>query len=239
MKIRLDKFLGLSGLGSRKEVKDLIRQGRIKVNQVRVVQPEFKVDPEKDRVYFDDREIGYQRFYYYKLYKPPQVLTSTKDKEKTVLDLLPSDLPGYRELFPAGRLDKDAEGLILLTNDGELGHRITHPRWKVPKVYEVKINKPLEERDKSQIEQGVDLKEGRTQPAQIEFISPQKTELRIVVTEGRYHLLKRIFGKLGYKVLRIKRLAIGPIQLGELNPGEWSPLTQEELSHLRRLLLLG
>ncbi len=239
MKIRLDKFLGLSGLGSRKEVRDLIRQGRIRVNQVRVVLPEFKVDPEKDRVYLDEKEIRYQRFYYYKLYKPPQVLTSTRDREKTVLDLLPPDLPGYRELFPAGRLDKDAEGLILLTNDGELGHRITHPRWKIPKVYEVEIDKPLEERDKIQIEQGVDLREGRTQPAQIEFITPQKTKVRIVVTEGRYHLLKRTFGKLGYKVLRIKRVEIGPVQLRELKPGEWSPLTQEELLHLRRILLLG
>lgn len=236
MKLRLDKFLSLAGLGSRKQVKTLILKGKIKVNQEIIFQPDIKIDPEMDRVSFEDKEIKYQKFYYYKLYKPPEVLTSTKDKEKTVKDLLPPDLPGYRELFPAGRLDKDAEGLILLTNDGELGHRITHPKWKIPKVYEIEIDKSLEEEDKIQIERGVDLKEGKTKPAKIEFLSLQKTRLKIEVTEGRHHLLKRIFGKLGYRVLKIKRIEIGPLKIGDLQPGEWKPLTEKEISALKGLL---
>ncbi|BAU24141.1 RNA-binding protein S4 [Caldimicrobium thiodismutans] len=236
MKLRLDKFLSLAGLGSRKQVKTLILKGKIKVNQEIIFQPDIKIDPEMDRVSFEGKEIKYQKFYYYKLYKPPEVLTSTKDKEKTVKDLLPPDLPGYRELFPAGRLDKDAEGLILLTNDGELGHRITHPKWKIPKVYEIEIDKSLEEEDKIQIERGVDLKEGKTKPAKIEFLSLQKTRLKIEVTEGRHHLLKRIFGKLGYRVLKIKRIEIGPLKIGDLQPGEWKPLTEKEISALKGLL---
>lgn len=239
MKIRLDKFLSLAGLGSRREVRTLILQKKIKVNQAIVILPDLKIDPEEDKIYFKDKEIKYQRFYYYKLYKPIGILTSTRDKDKTVKDLLPSDLPGYRELFPAGRLDKDAEGLILLTNDGELGHRITHPKWKLPKVYEIEIDKPLEEEDKIQIEEGVGLKEGKTKPAKLELLTPQKTKLKIEVTEGRYHLLKRIFGKLGYRVLKIKRIKIGPLKLGNLQPGEWRLLTEEEVLALKKLLLRG
>lgn len=236
MRIRLDKFLSNLGLGSRKEVLKLIKAKKIKVNQEIIKDPAFKINPERDLVFYEERPLIYQRFYYYKFYKPKGVITSTRDKEKTIFDLIPENLPGYKKLFPAGRLDKDAEGLILLTNDGELAHRITHPRWKLPKVYEIKINKPLKEEDKIAIEEGVELKEGKTKPAKISILNYERTLLEITVYEGRYHLLKRLFGKLGYKVLSIKRIAIGPVKLENLKPCEIKKLSTEEMTQLRSQL---
>lgn len=236
MKIRLDKFLSDCGLGSRKEVLKLIKAKKIKVNQKIIKDPDLKIDPERDLVFYEEKLLVYQRFFYYKFYKPRGVITSTRDKEKTIFDLLPETLPGYKKLFPAGRLDKDAEGLILLTNDGELAHRLTHPRWKIPKVYEIKIDKPLKEEDKIAVEKGVELKEGRTKPAKISFLNSEKTLLETTVYEGRYHLLKRLFGKLGYKVLSIKRIAIGPLKLEDLKPCEIKSLGKEEVALLRAQL---
>ncbi|MFN4131668.1 MAG: pseudouridine synthase [Caldimicrobium sp.] len=238
MKIRLDKFLSLAGLGSRKKVQSLIKEKTIKVNGKIITTYDFKIDPERDDVFFNEIPIKYERFFYYKLYKTQGTITSTKDKEKTVLDLLPKDLPGLNKIFPAGRLDKDAEGLILLTNDGELAHRITHPKWKLPKVYEVTLDKPLKEEDKCLLQKGIELKEGKTQPAIIEFLDTKKTFIKITVIEGRYHLLKRMFGKLGYKVLKIKRIAMGPIALEDLKPGEWKPLRDEEIKAVKEALKL-
>jgi len=239
MKIRLDKFLGKAGLGSRREIKNLIRMRSVKVNGKIVTDPAFKVDPEKDHVLVKDVPVKYQEFFYYKMYKPKGVITSTKDKDKTIIDLLPQNLSGLREIFPAGRLDKDAEGLLILTNDGELAHRITHPRWKLEKVYEVLLDKSLTLEDKKAIEEGLELKEGKTLPANIEILHPEAKEVLIKVREGRYHLIKRLFGKLGYKVLNLKRIAIGPITLGNLKPGEFKKLTKKELKLLKSLLGLG
>lgn len=233
MKLRLDKFLSACGLGSRKEVIKLIKAKKIKVNQEIIRDPSYKVDPERDLVFFEEKPLTYQKFFYYKFYKPKGVITSTKDKDQTIFDLLPKSLPGYKELFPAGRLDKDAEGLLILTNDGILAHRITHPRWKLPKTYEIIIDKPLKEEDKTSIEEGLELEEGKTKPSEITLLNSEKTFLKITVREGRYHLLKRLFGKLGYKVLFIKRIAIGPIRLENLKPGEIRKLSEEELSLLR------
>jgi len=233
MKIRLDKFLSKCGLGSRKEVLKLIKEGKIKVNNNIAKNPALKVDPQKDLIHFKNLPIYYQPFYYYKFYKPKGIITSTKDKEKTIFDLLPQNLPGYKELFPAGRLDKDAEGLIILTNDGELAHKITHPRWKLEKIYEVLIDKPLNSEDEKIIETGIELKDGKTQPCEVYPLNLERTYLKVVVREGRYHLLKRIFGKMGYKVLSIKRIAIGPVLLGDLKPGEVKKLTKDELLALK------
>lgn len=236
MKIRIDKFLSLAGLGSRREVQSLIKKKAIKVNEEIITYCDYKVDPERDLVYYKDIPVRYETLFYYKLYKPKGIITSTKDKEKTVLELFPMSLPGLKKIFPAGRLDKDAEGLILLTNDGELAHRITHPKWKLPKVYEILIDKPLKGKDKLMLEEGIELKDGKTQPALIEILDTENCFLKITVIEGRYHLLKRMFGKLGYKVLRIKRISVGPIRLEELKPGEWKSLRQEEIRALKEAL---
>ncbi len=234
--IRLDKFLSLAGFGSRREVSQLIRSYRVKVNDKIIISPSFKFDPQKETIFVDGHLIPYCQFYYYKFYKPLGVLTSTKDKEKTIMDLLPSKLPGRRKIFPVGRLDKDAEGLILLTNDGKLAHFLLHPKWKVSKVYEVEIDAPLREEDKLSLEEGIELKDGPTLPSQIEFLDPKKSLIKITVLEGRYHLLKRIFKKLGYSVLKIKRIAFGPLFLGDLKPVEVRALTWEEIKALKEAI---
>lgn len=235
--MRLDKFLSNRGIGSRKEVSQLIRKGKVKVNGIKVTDPSYQINPEKDIIEVNERVLERGSFYfYYKFYKPKGYITSTKDKEPTVMDLLPLDLPGKNKIFPVGRLDKDAEGLLIFTNDGELAHRMLHPKWKLPKVYEVVLDKPLFSQHKKVLEIGVELSDGKTMPCEIEYLNDEKSFVRIKVYEGRYHLLKRMFGKFGYKVLNIKRIAIGPILLEDLSPCEIKPLTSEEISQLKRSL---
>jgi len=182
----------------------------------------------------DGQIIRPSNHFYYKFYKPKGYLTSTRDRFPTIMELLPEDLPGKKRLFPAGRLDKDAEGLILLTTDGELAHRITHPRWKLPKLYQVKIETPLSEGWIKTLEKGIELKEGKTLPCKIKPLNQERTELLVEVYEGRYHLLKRMFAKAGTRVLNIKRLAIGKIELEDMKEGEVRALSPEELHLLRR-----
>jgi pseudouridine synthase len=235
--IRLDKYLTHIGVSSRREAVRLIKAGKVKVNSKKVFDPAFKVNPEEDVVEVEGfRKIPFQEIFYYKFYKPKGCITSTKDKEPTIFELLPKDLPGLKRLFPAGRLDKDAEGLLILTTDGELAHRIMHPKWKLEKHYEVLLDKPITDEDIKRLEEGIELKEGKTLPARIKVLAEDRKFLEVGVREGRYHLIKRMFGKLGYQVLSLKRIAIGPVCLGELKPAETWPLSQEELESLKTLL---
>ena len=235
--IRLDKYLTHIGVSSRREAVKLIKAGKVKVNSKKVFDPAFKVNPKEDVVEVEGfRKIPFQEHFYYKFYKPKGCITSTKDKEPTIFELLPKDLPGFKRLFPAGRLDKDAEGLLILTTDGELAHRIMHPKWKLEKRYEVLLDKPIADEDIKKLEEGIELKEGKTLPARIKVLAEDKKFLEVAVREGRYHLIKRMFGKLGYQVLSLKRIAIGPVCLGELKPAEAMPLSQEELESLKTLL---
>jgi 16S rRNA pseudouridine516 synthase len=235
--IRLDKYLTHIGVSSRREAVKLIKAGKVKVNSKKVFDPAFKVNPEEDVVEVEGfRKIPFQEHFYYKFYKPKGCITSTKDKEPTIIELLSKDLPGFKRLFPAGRLDKDAEGLLILTTDGELAHRIMHPKWKLEKRYEVLLDKPITDEDIKRLEEGIELKEGKTLPARIKVLAEDRKFLEVAVREGRYHLIKRMFGKLGYQVLSLKRIAIGPVCLGDLKPAETWPLSQEELESLKTLL---
>jgi 16S rRNA pseudouridine516 synthase len=235
--IRLDKYLTHIGVTSRKEAVKLIKAGKVKVNSKKVFDPAFKVNPEEDVIEVEGfRKIPFQEHFYYKFYKPKGCITSTKDKEPTIIELLPKALPGLKRLFPAGRLDKDAEGLLILTTDGELAHRIMHPKWKLEKRYEVLLDKPITDEDIKRLEEGIELKEGKTLPARIKVLAEDRKFLEVAVREGRYHLIKRMFGKLGYQVLSLKRIAIGPVCLGDLKPAETLPLSQEELESLKTLL---
>ncbi len=235
--IRLDRYLTKLGLVSRREAVKLIKAGKVKVNGKRVFDPALKVNPTQDVVEIEGfPQSPFQENFYFKFYKPKGYITSTKDKEATIIDLLPEDLPGLKRLFPAGRLDKDAEGLLILTTDGELAHRIMHPKWKLEKRYEVLLDKPITDDDIKRLEEGVELKEGKTLPARVKTLTEDRKSLEVVVREGRYHLIKRMFGKLGYQVLSLKRIAIGPVCLGELKPAEVLPLSEEELEGLRNLL---
>ncbi len=236
--MRLDRFLSEAGLGSRKQTWKLVKKGKVKVNSVIVRDPGFKVDPEKDKIEVDGRVVSFKRHLYYKFYKPKGYITSTRDSQPTVMDLLSEKLSGISRIFPSGRLDKDAEGLLLLTSNGTLAHRIFHPKWKLPKTYQVKINRGLELKDKEALEKGVELSEGKTRPCKIKLINQEGTFLEVTVFEGRYHLLKRMFGKLGYRVLEIKRIAIGPLKLGNMKPGEVKELTEKELKALKRAVAL-
>jgi len=235
--IRLDKYLTHIGVSSRREAVKLIKAGKVKVNSKKVFDPAFKVNPEEDVVEVEGfLKIPFQEHFYYKFYKPKGCITSTKDKEPTIFELLPKDLPGFKRLFPAGRLDKDAEGLLILTTDGELAHRVMHPKWKLEKRYEVLLDKPITDEDIKRLEEGIELKEGKTLPARIKVLAEDRKFLEVAVREGRYHLIKRMFGKLGYQVLSLKRIAIGPVCLGDLKPAETLPLSQEELESLKTLL---
>ncbi len=235
--MRLDKFLSQAGLGSRRQTWKLVRKGKVKVNSRIIKDPAFKIDPEKDLIEINNQILYLtSQFYYYKFYKPKGYITSTKDLQPTVMDLIPKELPGFSKIFPVGRLDKDAEGLLILTNDGSLAHRLLHPKWKLSKIYELKITPRLKEEDKEFLEKGIELSEGKTKPCQIEFLNKDKDFLKITVFEGRYHLLKRMFGKLGYKVLHIRRIAIGPVKLENLKPGEIRKLSHSEIEAIKSLL---
>jgi len=186
MKERLDRLLSRYGLGTRKEVSRLIRKKGVKVNGTLIKDPSFRVQPGEDLVELGNGEILKPAFhFYYKFYKPKGYITSTKDELPTIMELLPENLPGKKGLFPAGRLDRDAEGLLILTTDGELAHRITHPKWKLPKVYEVKLEKHLSEEEEKEIEGGLELKEGKTLPCRIEPLNAERTYFLVEVQELR------------------------------------------------------
>uniref|UniRef100_A0A7V5XEZ0 Pseudouridine synthase n=1 Tax=Thermodesulfobacterium geofontis TaxID=1295609 RepID=A0A7V5XEZ0_9BACT len=232
--MRLDKFLSTLGLASRRGVVHLIRNGKVKINGKKVTNPGVKVNPDKDLIEVEGKSVKSNlKGYYYKFYKPKGYVTSKADKNPTVMNLLPSDLPGLGRIFPVGRLDKDAEGLLIFTDDGLLAHRIMHPKWKLTKTYYVQIDKEITEEDLKRLEEGVELSDGKTLPCKISVLDSSQKFLQVEVREGRYHLIKRMFGKLGYKVLELKRIAIGPIKLGSLKPLQIISLSSEELRLLK------
>jgi 16S rRNA pseudouridine516 synthase len=173
------------------------------------------------------------------LNKPAGYITSTKDRELTVMELV-SDIPKFERLFPVGRLDKDAEGLLLITSDGELAHRLTHPKWKVPKTYYVVVEGKVREEDLEPLRKGVQLKDFKTKPAEVEILrsGEESSELEITIREGKYHQVKRMFSAIGHPVKYLKRIRFGNLELGELPVGEYRHLTEEELQKLKKLVKL-
>ena len=239
MTLRLDRFLSQSGLGSRSEVKKLIKRGLVTVNGEVVREPSFKVNPERDEVLVEGEPITYEREYYLLLNKPAGYITSTKDRELTVMELV-SDVPRFERLFPVGRLDRDAEGLLLMTTDGELAHRLTHPKWKVPKTYYVVVEGKVEEGEVEPLRKGIELKDFKAKPAEVRILSSgeNESELEITISEGKYHQVKRMFAAIGHPVKYLKRIRLGNLSLGELPLGEYRHLTEGELKELKRLVKL-
>lgn len=232
---RLDKLLAATGRWSRREAKVLVKSGRILVNGQRPGGPEDKVAPE-DTVTLDGRPLTTERYTYLMLHKPPGVVSSTRDpRDPTVLTLLPPRLQKL-DLFPAGRLDKDAEGLLLLTNDGPLAHRLLSPRRHVDKVYYVETAGTLTAEDAQALSQGITLGDGtRCLPARLELLEEPETAL-VTIQEGKYHQVKRMLAARGKPVRRLKRLSMGPLTLDpQLPPGAWRPLHAEELAALQAL----
>ena len=235
MQERLDKFLSSQGFGTRKEVGKQIRSGAVSVDGLPQCDPAAKVDPEQQAVTVAGRPVQYQRYVYIMMNKPAGVLSATEDRrQKTVLDLLPEGLR-RRGLFPAGRLDKDTEGLLLLTDDGPLGHALLSPKNHVDKVYYAQVDGTVDAADAKALAQGMVLGDGLAcLPAGLEPIG-DGSECLVTLREGKYHQVKRMLAARGKPVRYLKRLSMGPIRLDPaLGPGEWRPLTREEVAALRR-----
>lgn len=233
-KVRLDKFLADMGIGTRSEVKFLVKKGQISVNDAIIKQPELKISPDIDNVCYNGERISYAEFEYYMLNKPAGCVSATEDRiHKTVLDIIQST---RKDLFPVGRLDIDTEGLLLLTNDGELAHRLLSPRHHVSKTYYAKIDGLVTEEDCEKFAEGLDIGEKKnTLPAKLQILKAgDKSEITVTITEGKYHQVKRMFEAVGKRVLYLKRLSMGSLSLDEtLSAGEYRELTSEEIAELK------
>lgn len=232
--IRLDKYLADMGIGTRTEVKKLIRQGKVKVDDIVVKSPEQKLEIEKQKVSCEGQDVNYKAFEYYMLNKPAGYVSATTDpKENTVLDLITSNK--RKDLFPVGRLDKDTEGLLLITNDGDMAHRLLAPKKHVDKLYYAKVEGVVTEEDKKVFAEGVCIGENEmTRPAVLEILkSDEISEIHLTIQEGKFHQVKRMFEAVGKKVIYLKRLSMGSLILDEgLQLGEYRPLTEEEIKSL-------
>ena len=239
MKARLDKILADSGLGTRSSVRDLIKSGKVRINDNIEKDPGKKVDTDADRITCNGEDISFSEKVYYMLNKPAGVITATEDKnQKTVLDLITDKK--RRDLFPVGRLDKDTVGLLLITNDGALGHRLLAPGKHVAKKYLVRVDGIITEEISSAICSGVDIGDDKpTAPAELDTIKQIEDtdaviyEAVITITEGRYHQIKRMFEAFGLNVIYLKRLSMGSLTLDpDLKEGEWRYLSDEEIKSL-------
>lgn len=229
---RLDKIISATGKKSRREVREMVRQGRVLVDGKPAPAADMKVDPQTAVILLDGEPPGYEKFTYVMLHKPAGVLTATEDRrQETVLDLLPPELR-RRALSPVGRLDKDTEGLLLLTNDGQLAHRLLSPKSHVDKVYYARVDGALEPGDIAAFAAGMTLGDGlECLPAGLEILSP--TEALVTLREGKFHQVKRMLAARGKPVLYLKRLSMGRLRLDPaLAPGAWRMLTEEERSAL-------
>ncbi len=230
---RLDKLIASTGRWSRREAKVLIREGRVLVDGVPARSGEDKANPETCAILVDGRDLGYRTFTYVMLHKPAGVLTATEDRrQRTVLDLLPQELR-RRGLAPVGRLDKDTEGLLLLTNDGELAHRLLSPKSHVDKVYYAKLERPLAPVDAAAFAAGITLADGtQCLPADLTLLG-DGSEVRITLREGKFHQIKRMVAARGSAVAYLKRLSMGNLALdGTLERGAYRILTPEEVKSI-------
>jgi 16S rRNA pseudouridine516 synthase len=234
--MRIDKLLANLGFGSRKEVKGILKSGAIKVNDTVVKDAKQHVDPTKETVTLNGEVIEYKEFVYLMMNKPPGVLSATEDhRDETVIDLLEMDDQVY-EPFPVGRLDKDTEGLLLITNDGQLAHRLLSPKKHVPKTYFAVIDQEVTEEDIIAFEKGVTLDDGYiTKPGILKILkSGIRSDIELTITEGKFHQVKRMFESVGKRVIYLKRLTMGPLLLDEtLELGEYRELTDEEVQLLK------
>lgn len=235
--MRLDKFLVESGLGSRSQVKQLLKKGQVWVNGAAVTSAKTQIDERSDQIVVDGQPLVYEKFVYYLLNKPKGVISATEDdRHKTVLDLL-DDTARQKEVFPVGRLDVDTHGLLLLTNNGQLSHAMLSPKRHVAKVYQAQVAGLMDQADVERFAQGIELKDFTCQPAQLEIIErnegAQTSLVRITLSEGKFHQVKRMVLACGKEVIDLQRLSMGPLQLDtNLDLGQWRRLTEEEIQSL-------
>lgn len=229
--MRIDKYLCDMDIGTRSEVKAIIKSGRVSVNGSVVKDPGMHVNKD-DNVECDGNSLMYEEYRYYVLNKPAGVITATEDdREKTVMDLLASE--NIKGLFPVGRLDKDTEGLLLITNDGDLGHRMLSPKKHVEKCYYVELESPIDKDAIADLKEGVDIGDDEmTLPAKVEAISPKS--IYLTITEGRYHQVKRMMQAVGNEVKYLKRVSFGPLELDNgLAIGSYRKLDDDEIMMLK------
>lgn len=234
--IRLDKYLTEMGEGTRSQIKEMARKGRITVDGIPEKKSERKIIPGQNAIAVDGRTISYAEFEYYMLCKPQGVVSATEDKRyQTVIDLITDRKRG--DLFPVGRLDIDTEGLLLITNDGDLAHQLLSPKKHVDKVYYAKIDGEIPADAAKRMEEGVELEDGTlTMPARLEILEyGNPSTILLTIREGRFHQVKRMFEALGCSVVYLKRLSMGSLKLDEnLQPGDYRSLTREEIDLLKR-----
>ncbi|MBI3754050.1 MAG: rRNA pseudouridine synthase [Deltaproteobacteria bacterium] len=242
MQERLQKIIARVGIASRRKAEEMILEGRVTVNRQTVTELGSKADPEKDRIAVDGRVItlGTDSKSIPKIYillnKPKGCISTVSDPEgrPTVIDLVKKI---KQRIFPVGRLDLDAEGVLLLTNDGELANKLIHPRYKIPKKYLVKVSDAPDEKDMAKLRKGIYLEDGRTLPAEARFIKATKTNswIELTVYEGRNRLVKRMCFAIGHSVLKLQRTEFAGIKLGSLKPGDFRMLTKDEVERLKNL----
>lgn len=238
--IRLDKYLAEMSVGSRSDVKKLIKAGRVFVDGQEIRRAETKIDENTSKIEVDGVEIGYNKYEYYMLNKPQGYVSATVDREhKTVVDIIKES--HKKDLFPVGRLDIDTEGLLLITNDGELAHKLLSPKKHVEKRYYVEVSGILDEDDVAKVKEGIDIGEDRlTLPAEMDEIKKDfdenKSSCILTICEGRFHQVKRMMKKLGKTVIYLKRVSMGKLVLDEnLKCGEYRVLTEYEIDELKKI----
>ncbi|EAC2786217.1 rRNA pseudouridine synthase [Listeria monocytogenes] len=231
--MRLDKLLSHTGFGSRKEVKPLLKSGAVVVNGTIQKDSKTQVNPDKDQITVHGTPVVYQEFVYFMLHKPQNVVSATEDNvSETVIDLLAQE-DTLTDPFPVGRLDKDTEGLLIITNDGTLAHNLLSPKKHIDKTYYAKIDGDVTAADVEAFAAGIELDDGYTcKPARLEIITPN--EIKVTIQEGKFHQVKRMFAARGKTVSYLKRISMGNLQLDEsLELGEYRPLTEAELAILQ------
>ena len=237
--MRLDKFLVENGLGSRSQVKDVLKKGLVLVNGRAEKSPKTQINETADEVVVSGQKLTYEKFVYYLLNKPKGYISATEDeRHKTVLDLL-DETARQKEVFPVGRLDIDTHGLLLLTNNGKLAHAMLSPKKHVEKIYRAKVAGLMNQSDVERFARGIELKDFTCHPAQFKIVELDEEKeislVEITLAEGKFHQVKRMVAACGKEVTDLQRLSMGPLQLDpELALGEWRRLTEEEMKSLER-----
>lgn len=236
---RIDKILSNLGHGTRKEVKGLLKKGKVEIDGIIASDSAMKIDPDKSVIKVSGEEINYRKYIYLIMNKPAGVVSATVDNhDETVIDLLDEEYHSFKP-FPIGRLDKDTVGLLLITNDGELNHKLIAPKNHVDKVYYAEINKFIDAKDISTFKNGVVIDDGyKCMPAILEVLNANEngSEVMVTIQEGKFHQVKRMFESVDKKVVFLRRISFGPLKLDEnLCEGQYRELSEEEINSLKQV----
>lgn len=236
---RLDKILANLGYGSRKEVKALVKNGDVEINGILVKDSSMQIDPEKSEIVVSGEKVKYRKFIYLMMNKPAGVVSATFDNyDETVIDLIDEEYKAF-DPFPVGRLDKDTVGFLIITNDGEMNHRLISPKWHVDKVYYAEIDRKVDANDIERFKEGIILDDGyKCMPAKLQILNADEngSEVKVTIQEGKFHQVKRMFNSVDKNVVFLKRISFGPLALPEdLNEGECRELTEEEINVLKSI----